>query len=107
LIRPDEAVEHIGLLLANEQIDLKQRLLFIASVAIAGMIGLEGDSTKVGRIDGLQQGGKSHVIHQWPAIAGCTSLRFITQDLDKYYCDMTKISIMFKISWYFWLRVLT
>jgi hypothetical protein len=56
LIGPDEAVEHIGLLLANEQIDLKQRLLFMASVAIAGMIGLEGDSIERGRIDGLQQG---------------------------------------------------
>lgn len=55
LIRPDEAVEHIGLLLANEQIDLKQRLLFIASAAIAGMIVLEGDTIEVERIDGLQQ----------------------------------------------------
>lgn len=55
LITPDEAVEHIGLLLANEQIDLKQRLLFIASAAIAGMIVLGGDSIEVERIDGLQQ----------------------------------------------------
>ena len=55
LITPDEAVEHIGLVLANEQIDLKQRLLFIASTAIAGMIVLEGDTIEVERIDGLQQ----------------------------------------------------
>ena len=50
-----EAVEHVGLLLENEQIDLKQRLLFIASAAIAGIIVLEGDSVEVERIDGLQQ----------------------------------------------------
>ena len=42
-------------MLANEQIDLKQRLLFIASAAIAGMIVLEGDTIEVERIDGLQQ----------------------------------------------------
>jgi hypothetical protein len=54
LITPDEAIKHIGLLLANEQIDLKQRLLFIASAAIAGMIVLDGDSIEVERIDGLQ-----------------------------------------------------
>ena len=54
LITPDEAIGRIGLLLGYEGIDLKQRLLSIAGIAIAGVITIDGDVVGVEEIDGLQ-----------------------------------------------------
>jgi hypothetical protein len=54
LITPDEAIERIGSLVAQENGEIKQRLLTIAGTAIAAVIALDGSAIEVEDIDGLQ-----------------------------------------------------
>jgi hypothetical protein len=55
LITPNVALGRIGLLLANEDVDVKQHLLVIAGIALAAVIAIDGDTIEVGKIDGLQE----------------------------------------------------
>jgi hypothetical protein len=55
LITPDEAVGRVRVLLANEHVDFRQRLLSIAGIAIAAVITLDEDAVDVAEIDGLQE----------------------------------------------------
>lgn len=54
LITPDEAIERIGSLVAQEEGEIKQRLLTIAGTAIAAVIALDGSAIEVEDVDGLQ-----------------------------------------------------
>lgn len=54
LITPDEAIERIGSLVAQEKGEIRQRLLTIAGTAIAAVIALDGSAIEVEDIDGLQ-----------------------------------------------------
>ena len=55
LITPDVAVERIESLLANEDVEVRQRLVSIAGVAIAAVMSLDGEAIEFEEIDGLEE----------------------------------------------------
>ena len=55
LITPKEAISRIRSLLAQEDAEVKQRLVAIAGVAIAAVIALDEDVAEIEEIDGLQE----------------------------------------------------
>jgi hypothetical protein len=55
LITLDEAIDRIRGLVADPPIDIRQRLLSIAGVAIAGVITIDDDFVAIEKIEGLQE----------------------------------------------------
>ncbi len=55
LITPQEAFDRIGEMLVQNGADPKQHLLRIAGVAIAAVVALDGSSTEVDDVAGLQE----------------------------------------------------
>jgi hypothetical protein len=55
LITPNEAISRIRSLLAQEDAEVKQRLVAIAGAAIAAVIALDEDVAEIEEIDGLQE----------------------------------------------------